>query len=198
MRLLHPQNAEAVEYPQRHRYHDMLNENTSKTYATMLRYAPNRLLNPLYLMEPTMPYTMRALLRLRRLFSSFPLPLSLRVYLRRERTAHAHMSARLLTQNQKRKKGNNSLLIRPGDRIRGRDQPRQHQPRRLPAPQRGAQEAERAAVVHGRRRDVEREAGHRRVHQDPEVVAQVRAGQPQRPHGREHEDVAAEEEAVGR
>ena len=104
MRLLHPQNAEAVEYPQRHRYHDMLNENTSKTYATMLRYAPNRLLNPLYLMGPTMPYTIRALLRLRRLFSSFPLALSLRVYLRRERTAHARMSARLPTQNQKRKK----------------------------------------------------------------------------------------------
>ena len=101
-------------------------------------------------------------------------------------------------KTRREKKGNNSLLIRPGDRIRDRDQPRQHQPRRLPAPQRGAQEAERAAVVHGRRRDVEREAGHRRVHQDPEVVAQIRARQPQRPHGREHEDVAAEEEAVGR
>lgn len=49
MRLLHLQNAEAVEYPQRHRYHYMLNENTSKTYATMLHYAPNGLLNSLYL-----------------------------------------------------------------------------------------------------------------------------------------------------
>lgn len=107
---------------------------------------------------------MRALLRLYRLFPGFPLPLSLRVYLRCERTAHARVSARPPTQNQKRKKGNNSLLIRPGDRIRDRDQPRQHQPRWLPAPQRGAQEAERAAVVHGRRRDVEREAGHWRVH----------------------------------
>ena len=71
----------------------------------MLHYAPKRLLNPLYFIEPTMPYMMLALLRLRRLFSSFPPPLSLHVYLRRERTAHAHESARHPTQNRKRKKG---------------------------------------------------------------------------------------------
>lgn len=52
-------------------------------------------------------------------------------------------------------------------------------------------------MVHGRLADVERERRNRLVHQDAEVVAQIRAGHAERPHGGEHQGVAGEEERDG-
>ena len=52
-------------------------------------------------------------------------------------------------------------------------------------------------MVHGRRADAEREARNHLVHQDAEVVAQVRARDAQRPHAGQHQRVAAEQQADG-
>lgn len=81
--------------------------------------------------------------------------------------------------------------------VHDKDQRRQHDARRLTKPQRRAQEAHRAAVVHRRVRDAEREPRHHVVHQDAEVVAQVRARDAQRPHARQHEHVAGPDERHG-
>jgi hypothetical protein len=78
--------------------------------------------------------------------------------------------------------------------VRNGDNARKQQPRGLAEPQGRGEEAQRGAVVHGRGRDVEGEARHGRVHQDAKVVAQVRARDAQRPHARQHERVARQEE----
>jgi hypothetical protein len=90
------------------------------------------------------------------------------------------------------------VLVRPRDGIRAGHQARQEQPSGLPVPDGGREERERRAVVHGRVGDVERERRHGRVHEDAEVVAQVRARYAERVHGRQHERVACQEERDGR
>lgn len=64
----------------------------------------------------------------------------------------------------------------------------------LSVPQRGREEAECRAVVHGRVGDVEGERGDWCVHENAEIVTEVRAGHAERPHGGQDEGVAGEEE----
>jgi hypothetical protein len=86
------------------------------------------------------------------------------------------------------------ILPPPRDTIRRRNNARQEQSRRLSIPQRSGQKAQRAAMIHGRLADVERERRYRRVHQDAEVVAKICACDAERPHGGQDESVAGEEE----
>ena len=85
-----------------------------------------------------------------------------------------------------------------GNGIRDSNDSSQEQTSRLAVPQRGREEAERRAVVHGRVGDVEWERGDWSVHQDAEVVAQVGTGDAERPHGSQDEDVTSQEERNGR
>jgi hypothetical protein len=82
----------------------------------------------------------------------------------------------------------------PRDTVSRRDYASQEKTRRLAIPQRSSQEAQSAAVIHGRLADVEREGCDGRVHEDAEVVAQVGASDAERPHGCQDEGVAGEEE----
>lgn len=59
------------------------------------------------------------------------------------------------------------------------------------------QKVQRAAGVHGRAGDVERESGHGRIHQDTEVVTQVGASDAQSPHTGEDEHIPDSEQAHG-
>lgn len=109
-----------------------------------------------------------------RLLSGIPFSLPLCIYFRRE------------------------WVLKPSSNsIRPPNQRRQRHASRLPAPQRGAQETERGAVVHGRVGHVKGERGHGRVHEDPKVVAEVGARHSESVHAADDEDVAAEEEAIG-
>lgn len=74
---------------------------------------------------------------------------------------------------------------------------RQHEPGNLAIIQRHGKEAHRAAPIHRRARDIEREPCDGRVHQDPKVVTQVRAREAKRPHARQHQDVADGEQHIG-
>ena len=103
-------------------------------------------------------------LRLLALLSTLrPLPLSLRIYLRRKRVL----------------KGECNLIAHKYQRT-------QSQARRLAKPQRRADEAHHTAPVHRTARNIEREARHNIIHQNAEVVAQIRARHAQRPHARQN------------
>lgn len=86
------------------------------------------------------------------------------------------------------------VLELPGNAVRNGNNASQQQTSRLAVPQRGCEEAERRAVIHGRVGHIEWERGHRRVHQDAKVVAEVCACDAERPHRGQDEGVAGEEE----
>lgn len=93
--------------------------------------------------------------------------------------------------------GRKGILEPQRNLIRHPHQPRQQQTRRFPKPQRRPGKAHRAAVIHRRRRHVEREPGHHLIHEDAEVIPQVRPRDPEGPHAREDEDIAAGDEGDG-
>jgi len=64
-------------------------------------------------------------------------------------------------------------------------------------PQRGTEEAQCRAMVHGSIGNAEWESGDPAVHQDTEVITQVGTGDAQRPHTRDDEDISGEEETTG-
>ena len=70
-------------------------------------------------------------------------------------------------------------------------QGRQSQASRLSEPQRRTHEAHDAAPVHRRAGHVEGKPRHDVVHEDAEVVAQICARDPERPHATQHEHIAA-------
>lgn len=107
-----------------------------------------------------------------RLVSLLPLPLPLSINLRRER-----------------------ILKPQRDTINRPDQHRQNHARRLSKPQRRAQKAQSATVVHRRTAHIEREARDHLIHQNPKIVAQIRSRNAQRPHAAQHKRVATEEES---
>ena len=86
------------------------------------------------------------------------------------------------------------ILPPPRDGVAAGDEHGQEHAGGFPPPQGGGQEAQRGAVVHGRVGHVEGEARDGRVHQDAEVVAQIRARHAEGPHGGQDEGGAGREE----
>ncbi|KAL1842236.1 hypothetical protein VTJ49DRAFT_5714 [Mycothermus thermophilus] len=89
------------------------------------------------------------------------------------------------------------VLELDGDEVHGQDVQRQKEAGGLAVQEGSAEEAHGRAIVHRGVGDVEGEARHDAVHEDPEVVAQVGAGDAQLVGGRDDEDVADGQEGIG-
>lgn len=91
----------------------------------------------------------------------------------------------------------NSLLITQRHQVNRQHLPGQHQPRRASIQQSRPYETHRGPIIHGRSRDIERETRDGLIHQDAEIIAQVRARDAERPCRAEDEDVAEGDQGVG-
>ncbi len=80
--------------------------------------------------------------------------------------------------------------------VHGEDPDGQQETGRFAIDQRRAEEAHGGAIVHGGVHEVEREARDHMIHQDPEVIAQERAGDAELPRRRDHQDVARRDERI--
>lgn len=89
------------------------------------------------------------------------------------------------------------LLKRQRNPINHQHLHRQHHPRGTRIQQRRPQKAHRTPIIHGRARDIERETRHGLIHQDAEIIAQIRARDAERPGTGQHENVAHQDERVG-
>ena len=88
------------------------------------------------------------------------------------------------------------LLKRQRNQINHQNLPGQEHARWFPIQQRGPKKAHRAAIVHGRAREVEWEACDRLIHQDTEVIAKICADDAKGPGARQDEDISCGKEGV--
>lgn len=81
--------------------------------------------------------------------------------------------------------------------IHHQNQRTQHQPRRFPKPQRRPHKTHRTPIIHGTPTDIEGKPRDNLIHQNPEIISQICSRDPQSPHTRQYENIAARDEAHG-
>lgn len=107
------------------------------------------------------------------------------------------MSINILFQTLRQKKRSvDSLFPLQGNPIQDKDLGGQQKPCYFSIIQGDRKETHGTTPVHGSAGDIEWKAGDGSIHQDAEVIAQVRSGHPKRPHTRENENIARGEQSI--
>lgn len=81
--------------------------------------------------------------------------------------------------------------------IHHQNQRTQHQPGRFPKPQRRPHKTHRTPIVHRAPTDIEGKPCDNLIHQNSKIISQICPRDPQSPHTRQHENIAARDEADG-
>lgn len=81
--------------------------------------------------------------------------------------------------------------------IHHQNQHTQHQPGRFPKPQRRPHKTHRTPIVHRAPTDIEGKPCDNLIHQNSKIISQICPRDPQSPHTRQHENIAARYEAHG-